>query len=215
MRGKACFFQLGEVPAGITPAYAGKSVKLHELFFCRRDHPRLCGEKPFPHFSTLFRWGSPPPMRGKGIHIIWSKNHFRITPAYAGKSNLNFPLKFIIWDHPRLCGEKPPTYCVKICRTGSPPPMRGKVFDHRKNQFDVGITPAYAGKSSGEKLVLLSYEDHPRLCGEKSATTSGGISGSGSPPPMRGKVFTGFFQCYSCRITPAYAGKSRVEILTR
>ena len=26
MRGKACFFQLGDVPAGITPAYAGKSA---------------------------------------------------------------------------------------------------------------------------------------------------------------------------------------------
>ena len=25
MRGKACFFQLGDVPTGITPAYAGKS----------------------------------------------------------------------------------------------------------------------------------------------------------------------------------------------
>ena len=28
MRGKACFFQLGEVPAGITPAYAGKRNSL-------------------------------------------------------------------------------------------------------------------------------------------------------------------------------------------
>ena len=51
------------------------------------------------------------------------------------------------------------------------------------------------------------FKDHPRLCGEKSATTSGGMSGSGSPPPMRGKV-AGQDKCFSqLRITPAYAGK--------
>ena len=45
--------------------------------------------------------------------------------------------------------------------------MRGKVEVMQILTDLTRITPAYAGKSSGEKLVLLSYEDHPRLCGEK------------------------------------------------
>ena len=50
-------------------------------------------------------------------------------------------------------------------------------------------------------------KDHPRLCGEKSCTSSRVRSGTGSPPPMRGKegLLCGFDP--KNRITPAYAGK--------
>ncbi|ERJ86512.1 hypothetical protein RUMCAL_03527, partial [Ruminococcus callidus ATCC 27760] len=34
----------------------------------------------------------------------------------------------------------------------------------------------------------LQWKDHPRLCGEKSFSLIRSICGSGSPPPMRGKV---------------------------
>ena len=51
MRGKACFFQLGEVPAGITPAYAGKSYNSAADTYHPQDHPRLCGEK----FHSVYR----------------------------------------------------------------------------------------------------------------------------------------------------------------
>ena len=45
MRGKASLFKLGDVPAGITPAYAGKSVLGDPRCHLSGDHPRLCGEK--------------------------------------------------------------------------------------------------------------------------------------------------------------------------
>ena len=66
MRGKACFFQLGDVPAGITPAYAGKRKSENSKYSSSKDHPRLCGEK----FRTAWE------------KIVQSG----ITPAYAGKS---------------------------------------------------------------------------------------------------------------------------------
>ena len=52
MRGKVVwqFFQC--VFNRITPAYAGKSLKLQLTFGIVRDHPRLCGEK----FFSIF-WG--------------------------------------------------------------------------------------------------------------------------------------------------------------
>ena len=67
MRGKACFFQLGEVPAGITPAYAGKSLTDPQPVFSNQDHPRLCGEKSTIHHVLNKEIGSPPPMRGKVV----------------------------------------------------------------------------------------------------------------------------------------------------
>ena len=51
-------------------------------------------------------------------------------------------------------------------------------------------------------------EDHPRLCGEKTAMTKINATQIGSPPPMRGKVCNVKRVIVSSRITPAYAGKS-------
>ena len=45
MRGKAALDQNAEPHAGITPAYAGKSVHVTIFRFRNKDHPRLCGEK--------------------------------------------------------------------------------------------------------------------------------------------------------------------------
>ena len=56
-------------------------------------------------------------------------------------------------------------------------------------------------------------EDHPRLCGEKLVNVIPCRSASGSPPPMRGKGLADESREYRTRITPAYAGKSRVFAL--
>ena len=68
--------------------------------------------------------------------------------------------------------------------------MRGKVISTAAFVAYGGITPAYAGKSSGESKSLL-------IC-------------SGSPPPMRGKVAISDKGTHTARITPAYAGKRKV-----
>ena len=69
MRGKAtCLSHQGR-PAGITPAYAGKSFPLLFHPFKNRDHPRLCGEKFRIHLFITCQPGSPPPMRGKGLFL--------------------------------------------------------------------------------------------------------------------------------------------------
>ena len=91
-----------------------------------RDHPRLCGEKGLIEILENGELGSPPPMRGKALTTIVLFIFFRITPAYAGKSDV-VPDHFeITWDHPRLCGEKFRIHSFITCQPG--------------------ITPAYAGK---------------------------------------------------------------------
>ena len=45
--------------------------------------------------------------------------------------------------------------------------MRGKDFYSTVQEVRTGITPAYAGKSSGVRCGTAAAQDHPRLCGEK------------------------------------------------
>ena len=62
------------------------------------------------------------------------------------------------------------------------------------------------------KVKIGQYEcalvqDHPRLCGEKSPASPHKPMTPGSPPPMRGKVESGYLNDDGTGITPAYAGK--------
>ena len=47
--------------------------------------------------------------------------------------------------------------------------MRGKDEGIFTNREAVRITPAYAGKSVFTPFLNMAKEDHPRVCGEKSA----------------------------------------------
>ena len=85
--------------------------------------------------------------------------------------------------------------------------MRGKVSIFSPPNYNIRITPAYAGKSLGVGVLWIHDKDHPRLCGEKNASDCGQAMRAGSPPPMRGKVKTEFIPFQKQRITPAYAGK--------
>ena len=91
---------------GITPAFAGKSVKEKLSKGGGKDHPRVCGEKPMPMPFTVVVLGSPPRMRGKGLNPSFGFWTSRITPAYAGKSRANSYCGRFQGDHPRVCGEK-------------------------------------------------------------------------------------------------------------
>ena len=132
---------------GITPAYAGKSLISQAPDRSRQDHPRLCGEKYLVSYHTVGAAGSPPPMRGKVTEAETVTKEDRITPAYAGKSPAGFSQYRDHWDHPRLCGEKSDRSATCFFKSGSPPPMRGKVRHAVKKVVVLGITPAYAGKS--------------------------------------------------------------------
>ena len=130
-----------------------------------------------------------------------------ITPAYAGKSVLDFLRNQTTEDHPRVCGEKPPALLFLRPASGSPPRMRGKARLQRHPTAEAGITPAYAGKRKFLRNAHSVVGDHPRVCGEKLTITPKWSSTRGSPPRMRGKGRTGCPAPPRPRITPAYAGK--------
>ena len=90
----------------------------------------------------------------------------------------------------------------------SPPRMRGKVIVRSRNAVQIGITPAYAGKSARILKRRTEKRDHPRVCGEKQVTGSIPDDAKGSPPRMRGKVIRCEELARVVGITPACAGKS-------
>ena len=187
MRGKAGKHR-GHVPASrITPAYTGKSPGDENRQDAARDHPRVCGEKKIANSDELAVEGSPPRMRGKVLKNRVKSGQPRITPAYAGKSDHARYVVIIVWDHPRVCGEKAGKFRSNATGTGSPPRMRGKVDVYYFFVPNRRITPAYAGKSNQAECRHHNNRDHPRVCGEKCKSTRQNRAKQGSPPRMRGK----------------------------
>ena len=188
MRGKGGISRNVIFHCRITPAYAEKRSSTSFKISSYQDHPRLCGEKRTECYTKSAAWGSPPPMRGKVNFHFFFLRIFRITPAYAGKSSCSVPVWIHLWDHPRLCGEKVVSSVMLYPSIGSPPPMRGKGLGNPFSHRQVGITPAYAGKSSSFFAISSACWDHPRLCGEKAVSAPIFFAKAGSPPPMRGKA---------------------------
>ena len=188
MRGKDRRAVQGGIPAGITPAYAGKSPVVRERFLPAQDHPRVCGEKRSAGLGGRDGLGSPPRMRGKDRKDTDDAGIERITPAYAGKRQPDGQRRQLHRDHPRVCGEKSLPPRPMRAQRGSPPRMRGKENSSPKRLPTIGITPAYAGKSI--------------------RTRTGTSAPRGSPPRMRGKVTATPANAGATGITPAYAGKS-------
>ena len=151
----------------ITPACAGKRGSGSPPRSCRRDHPRVCGEKHKLNSLDRPAEGSPPRMRGKAAVLAQRLPGLGITPAYAGKSCSSRRCCGCCWDHPRVCGEKNFLLLMTSRRSGSPPHVRGKVDRTAGKARRAGITPAYAGKSFLERIKASISRDHPRACGEK------------------------------------------------
>lgn len=100
------------------------------------------GEKYDCTGQEFTNWGSPPRGRGKAASGSALAASGGITPAWAGKRNVNGLLKIALGDHPRMGGEKmvwPPCTTLTL---GSPPHGRGKEFRVKTGFADDGITPA-------------------------------------------------------------------------
>ena len=192
----------------ITPAYAGKRIKLRKRHSICGDHPRVCGEKKKAEEMGATTKGSPPRVQGKGGRTGSSGRYTGITPACAGKSWLRKRAPSTVWDHPRVCGEKLPYLPNGFRGWGSPPRVRGKAFQRVKILLNLGITPACAVKRFQFVLRLHAPGDYPRVCGEKTLSSVKSSGVSGSPPHVRGKGLEKLAHERRRGITPARAGKS-------
>ena len=179
MRGKAVRADDAAVPAGITPAYAGKRRRRWASGSQDRDHPRVCGEKSANPKVRDTMEGASPRMRGKVFFFTGASFYaiFFLEPS----GNLLLEPSGSSWV--------PPDGSIFVFAIGSPPRVRGKV--------------------KLQSTLRLERRDHPRVCGEKARSICRPLCKMGSPPRMRGKVSVHSAFSPFVRITPACAGKSR------
>ena len=76
------------------------------------------------------------------------------------------------------------------------------------------ITPACAGKSLTSYVPDGEWKDHPRMRGEKPSSALSHLLVKGSPPHARGKVRRAGVDGRRMGITPACAGKRRMEAIS-
>ena len=112
----------------ITPAWAGKSIPAGQDTAEPQDHPRVGGEKLMPPLMGFWLRGSPPHGRGKVDGGFLGGCGLGITPAWAGKSIVDCLPVRLIWDHPRVSGEKSMAVFWAAVVLGSPPRGRGKAL---------------------------------------------------------------------------------------
>ena len=106
-----------------------------------------------------------------------------------------------------MCGEKACTSLLMGWMLGSPPHVRGKGRVRSCRALLLRITPACAGKRFRWRYWFHTYQDHPRMCGEKISMEILVPYISGSPPHVRGKDAVKRHSARGFGITPAYAGK--------
>ena len=105
-------------------------------------------------------------MRGKHDTIVPAVRQYRITPAGAGKTHQTKNAMNNSQDHPRRCGENFACGAGGDVIKGSPPQVRGKLFDFVPIKIKLRITPAGAGKTKATLNERFVNQDHPRRCGE-------------------------------------------------
>ena len=157
MRGKVIVDLVLTERHRITPACAGKSLRLPSPAGWAEDHPRMCGEKPLKVWLASSIPGSPPRMRGKATGELIKLALDRITPAHAGKRPRAPCTLATTTDHPRVCGEKTPMLPCLIQPWGSPPHVRGKVLIESPDNIIRGITPACAGKRYNSRRAYRQW----------------------------------------------------------
>ena len=147
MRGTPHPFKNKIMLPGITPAYAGNTLRSQCSSIYTRDHPRVCGEHVFGDRPRNLHGGSPPRMRGTPDQAITQAISDGITPAYAGNTIRQCERGFSRQDHPRVCGEHIGGVRVSNRGRGSPPRMRGTHNTVKTDNKGIRITPAYAGNT--------------------------------------------------------------------
>ena len=195
---------------------------------CAKDHPRRCGENLLRPAKLSAALGSPPQVRGKPKRLMVDSFGDRITPAGAGKTLITVAFGLGLTDHPRRCGENFAEILPLEGGTGSPPQVRGKPKEEIKEIAAKRITPAGAGKTLRESVLLRDTritpagagktgspghfspfeKDHPRRCGENQSYAERTFCKSGSPPQVRGKPELADSARAAVGITPAGAGKT-------
>ena len=186
MRGARFQFAEFDSTWRIIPADAGSTRQPLPHMFCRKDHPRGCGEHLKSAGAGIVDLGSSPRMRGAPLLDKANAAVCGIIPADAGSTCRTVCWPRGLWDHPRGCGEHLKSQSSMSAMAGSSPRMRGAHRADLAPRILHGIIPADAGSTVLQCDYAESVVDHPRGCGEHYTNLYTGSQIQGSSPPMRG-----------------------------
>ena len=91
---------------------------------------------------------------------------------------------------------------------GSSPRLRGTPRTPRRVSSSPGIIPALAGNTCGADPTTRGAGDHPRACGEHTASQNISNCLRGSSPRLRGTHRAPAGRLAECGIIPALAGNT-------
>ena len=140
--------------------------------------------------------------------IISTPSCSRITPARAGRAHPLKPYQALHRDHPRSRGKDSPSIENNIPTSGSPPLAREGLCRICILFYDIGITPARAGRTFVYRQPTLQNEDHPRLRGKDKTSFANVVKWLGSPPLAREGQPAPVLKFTLGGITPARAGRT-------
>ena len=145
----------------------------------------MCGKDLVEWFVDCVDWGSPPRVRegpnpGNRIPEL-----VRITPACAGRTHKVLLRRYLVQDHPRVCGKDFVSFLKTYPQPGSPPRVREGLSKFAIVRFFVRITPARAGRTLNDCRISLDHRDHPRSRGKDFSGLVMIMSRPGSPPLAR------------------------------
>ena len=133
--------------AGLIPAHAGKTDRVHAGPHRARAHPRSRGENLIGYSVTQRHLGSSPLTRGKPGHPGSIPYRRGLIPAHAGKTRRRGRSSSMTGAHPRSRGENPGMRSVEMIIEGSSPLTRGKLSGRLRPPHSGGLIPAHAGKT--------------------------------------------------------------------
>ena len=138
-----------------------------------------------------------------------------LIPAWAGKTWTLYTTRLVCGAHPRVGGENRECERDRFDELGSSPRGRGKLSHQVKPPHRKGLIPAWAGKTAGTMMPRTSWRAHPRVGGENPLRDGIRLEGSGSSPRGRGKRRQGGTERAGAGLIPAWAGKTRLALLTQ
>ena len=107
-----------------------------------------------------------------------------------------------------MCGEHPVSTPLGVMVAGSSPHVRGAPVRQMDDGSGRGIIPACAGSTTYSFCGIVTYWDHPRMCGEHVHSARLVTSAVGSSPHVRGALLDVHFLLLYMGIIPACAGST-------
>ena len=190
----------------LTPAFAGTTVPGAPRGPRAPAHPRVRGDHCRRSGGCCPSAGSPPRSRGpRRLRQLEVGGH-GLTPAFAGTTSQLRPVSRGPRAHPRVRGDHVEVAVVADEYGGSPPRSRGPLPAGTHPGRRPGLTPAFAGTTSGVPAVECRSEAHPRVRGDHFLGLAHPRLHGGSPPRSRGPPLVLRPGRRRLGLTPAFAG---------